>query len=116
MRWGQGLAASIAVAAQLLAPPVLADSAAEVMLAFGLLGTWSPDCNGPFRTSYEIFPGRAPTVRVTMLGREIATSEIQEAQHSAASQIKWHSLINTFALPDRPRESWMPEPGEIWET
>jgi hypothetical protein len=106
----------IGVAACLAVGPAAAESASEAIEAFGLVGMWSPDCTGPYRTIYAISPGGAPTVRLTLRGQEYAASEIQETQRSAGSQIRWRSIIKTWTLADRPHESWMPAPGEIWET
>jgi hypothetical protein len=116
----------IGVAVCLAANPATAETASDAIEAFGLVGVWSPDCAGPFRTIYSISPGGPPTVRLTVRGEEYATSEIQETQRSAGSQItgsqitgsqiKWRSIIKTWTLTDRPHEGWMPEPGEIWET
>jgi hypothetical protein len=110
------LAAAIGVAAFLAAKLAAAETASEAIEAFGLVGSWSPDCAGPFRTIYAISPGGGATVRLTTRGQEYATSEIQETQRLGGSQIKWHSIIKTWTLADRPYESWMPQPGEVWET
>ena len=106
---------AIAVAFALPAA-ALAQSPSDAVRAFGLVGSWSPDCAGQFRTIYAAPSGATPTVRLTMDGREIASSEIRETELLGDNRLKWNSVIKTWSLPDRPLEAWMPQPGEIWET
>jgi hypothetical protein len=98
------------------AAPPRVETAAAAFQAFGLIGTWSPDCSGPFRTIYAAPAGGSPTVRVIQHGQEIASSEIREILDRSGDRIKWTSVIKTWSLPDRPEERWMPQPGEVWET
>src|SRR5437899_10876510 len=112
------LAPVAAVVALLALAPALAhaETAAAALQAFGLIGTWSPDCSGPFRTIYATSASTAATVRLTLHGREYASSEISEILDLSGDRIKWTSIIRTWSLPDQPDERWMPEPGEVWET
>ena len=110
------LAAAVILALSLAATSAVAESASEAVRAFGLVGTWSPDCAGAFRTIYAAPAGAAPSVRVTMGGEEIASSEIRETERLGPNRLKWSSVIKTWSLTDRPHENWMPEPGEVWET
>jgi hypothetical protein len=104
------------VAALVAAPPARAQTAAELLQAFGLVGTWSPDCAGPVRVIYTVSPGGSPTVQVLLRGDEIAASEIREAAPLGPDRIKWTSVMKAWSLPDEPHRRWMPEPGETWET
>ena len=116
------LAAAIGVAACLAANLATAENASEaatpsqVIEAFGLVGTWSPDCAGPIRVIYATQPGGAATASVVIRQTEIAASEIREIVELGPARIKWTSIMKAWSLPDQPHQSWMPEPGEIWET
>src|SRR5690348_2904237 len=90
-----------AVAAVLALSPAaaVAESAAAALQAFGLVGTWSSDCSGPFRTIYAAPAGGPPTVRVIQQGREIASSEIREILGRSGDRISWTSVIKTWSLP-----------------
>jgi len=110
------LAAAVVLAVTLASLPAVAQTASEAVRAFGLVGTWSPECGGEYRTVYAAPAGAAPSVRLIMDGREIASSEIRETERLGETRLKWNSVIKSWSLPDRPHENWMPEPGEIWET
>ncbi len=115
MRSTLATASAAAVWVGVLAPlPVMAESAAAALQAFGLVGTWSPDCSGGFRTIYA--GGDPPTVRLTQNGREYASSEIREILARSGDRIRWSSVIKSWFLPEHREDTWMPQPGEIWET
>ncbi len=108
-------AAVVGIAVVLNAAPAFAESAAQAMQAFGLIGTWSPDCAGPIRLVYAAPPGGAPTFRMFVHGREVVVSEIQQAFPLRPGQIKWISVIKKWSVLT-PRKPWMPQPGETWQT
>ena len=116
MRSTLALAAAVAALLALAPASARAESAAAALQAFGLVGTWSPDCAGPYRTIYDAPGGGAPTVQLTLHGRAYASSEIREVLVRSAERITWTSVIKTWSLPDQPEERWMPAPGEVWET
>jgi hypothetical protein len=55
--------------ALILAPSIGAESAGSVMIEFGLVGTWSPDCSLPpgkgTRTTFTVPPTGGPPIRHT---------------------------------------------------
>lgn len=110
------LAAAAAVALLLAAAPAVAETAADALQAFGLVGTWSPDCAGPIRVSYSLHPGAPPTSRAVINGTEQAVTEIQDAVRLAPDRLRWTSIYRKYSPLDVARQSWMPEPGETWET
>ena len=110
------LAVAVGVAACLAAGLAAAQSASEAFEAFGLVGTWSPDCSGPIRVIYATQPDGLATARVMIKQTEIAASDIQSVVQLEAAQIKWTSIMRVWSLPDQPHRPWMPEAGEIWET
>jgi len=110
------LMAALAVALWLAAPAAAADIAAQAIEAFGLAGTWSPDCAGPIRVTYAVRPGSVPTATAVIDGTEQAITEIEDAVLLGPNQIKWTAIYRKWSPLDLPRQAWMPDPGETWET
>lgn len=106
----------IAAAAPASPTAASAESAAEAMTAFGLLGTWSPDCAGPIRVTYAAPPGAGPTSSAVIDGTEQAVAEITEAVRIGTDRIRWTSVYKKYSPLDVAKLAWMPEPGEAWET
>jgi hypothetical protein len=125
----KGLGWGLLLACLLAGQATGAESAAEAMTAFGLLGSWSLDCSIPMtvcdkkgcgsRNVYEVGPSGQPRSRfvtgspVPGQGVSIET-EIQAAIRIADDKIK---IISTQLQPagmTLPTTPWWRAPGERW--
>jgi hypothetical protein len=106
-----------AVVALLIATrPAAAETTAEALRAFGLLGIWSPDCAGPIRHLYALHPGKPPTATAIIDGTEQAITEIEDATRSGDDRIRWVAHYRKYLPLNVGPQPWMPVPGERWET
>jgi len=109
-----------------------ADNAADTIKAFGLIGVWSTDCSrepvatcNPTsgcgnRTTYEITPSGAPTIKnvvgttVPGVGKNFETT-IESATRIGDDKIKIISIM--LGVPGEINKlAWLRQPGERWET
>lgn len=118
---GRSLLAVVAlVAACLWAALPRAGAAPEdtdaAVRAFGLVGTWSPDCAGPIRHIYALHAGAPPTATAIINGTEQAVTEIYDAASDGPNRLRWIALYRKYLPLDAAVQPWMPVPGERWET
>jgi len=111
-----GLVFCLAAATAAAQATASAETATEALTAFGILGTWSPDCGGPIRVTYAARSGAGPISSAVIDGAEQAVAEIKEAARVGADQIHWTSVYKKYSPLDVAKQAWMPEPGEVWET
>jgi hypothetical protein len=126
--WGLGLIVACLCSGQAMA----AESAAEAIRAFGLVGAWSQDCSrDPIatcdpksgcgsRTTYEITPSGAPMIKnvvgttVPGVGKSFEIM-IDSATLAADGKIKITSTM--LGVPGEINKlAWLRQPGERWET
>jgi len=126
--WGLGLLVACLAAGQALA----AESAADAIKAFGLIGIWSIDCSrDPIatcdpragcgsRTTYEITPSGAAMIKnvvgtiVPGVGKTFET-RIESATLIGDDKIKMTSIM--LGVPGETNKlAWLRQPGERWET
>jgi hypothetical protein len=118
------------IVAWLTAGPVLAaESAADAVKAFGLIGTWSPDCaRDPlaacdrttgcgFRLTYLLSPSGQPMTRFvvgTLAGGQTRTVEstIETAKRVTDDKLAITSIQRTDLGATL---AWVRQPGEIWD-
>jgi len=105
-----------------------AESATEVVTAFGLLGSWSLDCSKPIacdqkicgsRTIYEVLPSGQPMSRFVTGATASGPGKTVEIEIHAATRIaddkikiistQLQSSFSGFTV------SWWRQPGERWE-
>ncbi|MBR0818494.1 hypothetical protein [Bradyrhizobium liaoningense] len=105
-----------------------AESAAEAIRAFGLIGTWSADCKrDPYqacennrcgaRLTYIVPTSGAPTIRNvigTFSPGQVRTfvSTIHSATRVAGDKLK---IVSVQDPPPSTTLVWWRQPGEIWE-
>lgn len=112
----RALAMAAALTAAVGATPASADTAANALSAFGILGTWSPDCAGPIRVTYAAPAGAPATSAAVIDGKEQAVAEIHDPVRIDAVRIRWTSVYRKYSPLDVAKQPWMPQPGEAWET
>jgi hypothetical protein len=101
----------------LLPMPSRSESTSGAMSAFGIVGSWSPDCAGSVRLTYSTPFFGTPTITIERDGKQQLVAEVQEAVRVSEEKLKFTVRVEKRATSDVTPMQFkaLPQPGEVWE-
>ncbi len=96
----------------LLPMPSRSESTSGAMSAFGIVGSWSPDCAGSLRLTYSTPLLGTPTITIERDGKQQLVVEVQEAVRVSEEKLKFIVRVVNITSDLTPKQLKIsPQPG-----